>query len=562
MRNAEVARIFYELADLLELKGEDFFKVRAYRNAAKVLTSLADPVEELRKRGSLNKISGIGKKIAGKINEILSTGRLQKHQDLLCEISPGMLEIMSLPGIGPKRAKMIRESLNITSPEELAEAARAGRVRVLPGMGVKSEIDIIRNIEMQKNRSGRVLLVTAKELAGELTDYLNVLPGITVVEAGGSLRRWQETVGDIDLVVGAEDAEPVFEAMARHPRVKRIVEKGENLARFRTWWGIDVDLVVVPEELFFLALHKSTGSKAHSLRLQGLFSGKGMDLRPASNEEDIYASLGMPYIPPEIREDRGEIEFALKNNLPRLVDIGDIKGDLHVHTSWSDGRCSIEQVVARAKEKGYEYIAITDHSQSLKIARGLSLEKLKEQHREIQRFNEVYNEKLGGFKILTGIEVDILPKGGLDCPDEILEGIDVVIASVHRAFKQDRDTMTARIISAIENKNVDIIGHLTGRLIGKRDEYDLDVEKVLDAAAVCGTILEINSSPDRLDLNDVNARIAKSKGIKLAVNTDTHDLKRMGQMPYGVAVARRAWLEPGDVVNTLPVDKLLRYFRK
>ncbi|WP_286726604.1 DNA polymerase/3'-5' exonuclease PolX [Pelotomaculum sp. PtaB.Bin117] len=570
MRNAEIARIFYELAELHEFKGDDFFKIRAYRNAAKVLAGLSEPVEEIKKNRGLQKIPGIGKNIAKKIEEILLTGRLQKHEELLREVPPGVMEIMSLPGIGPKRAYLLQERLNITSPEELAEAARAKRVRGLPGMGVKLEMDIIRNVEMIKRRSGKVLLATARDLAAELTEYLKIIPGVIKVEVGGSIRRWRETVGDIDLVVAAEEANEVFEAMASHPRIKEVSEKAANRAGFYSWWGIYVELEVVPEEMFFPALHKSTGSKAHLSRLQEKFGVKGVDFTRLvmertgimHGEEDIYAALGMPYIPPEIREDRGEIECALKDSLPQLVKQGDIVGDLHIHTSWSDGVASIEQVVQRAKEKGYKYLAITDHSQSLKIAKGLSLEKLKEQHREIALLNEKFDENNEEFRILTGIEADILPGGELDCPDEILEKTDLVVASVHRAFKQDREKMTGRIISAIKNKNVDIIGHATGRLLGRRDGYALDMERVLDAAAACGTILEINSSPDRLDLNDVNARSAKAKGIKIAVNTDAHDLKRMDEMPYGIAVARRAWLGAGDIVNTMPLDKLLAYLDK
>jgi len=327
-----------------------------------------------------------------------------------------------------------------------------------------------------------------------------------------------------------------------------------------------VELEVVPEEIFCLKLFKNTGSKAHYRRLQQLFAGRGLTLDEAGpakkgdliQEEDIYAALGLPWIPPELREDRGEVEAALENCLPGLVETDDLRGDLHIHTNWSDGINSIEQMVERARARGYQYIAVTDHSRSLKIARGLSLEKLREQHEQIRKMNERFTD----FRILTGIEVDILPGGDLDCPDEILEKIDVVVASVHSAFKQDRETMTGRILSAVENKNVDIIGHLTGRLLLQREGYELNLERVLEAAACCGTILEINASPDRLDLNDLNARKAKEKGIKLAINTDAHDLRRMEDMPYGVSVARRAWLEPGDVINTMPVEELCKFLQE
>jgi DNA polymerase (family 10) len=565
MRNVEVAWIFYELADLLELKGEDFFKIRAYRNAAKILAGLDRPLAEIWSEGKMVKIPGIGKNISAKISEILETGSLQKHEGLLREFPPGFLEIVSLPGIGPKKAALFRERLGVTTLAELARAAREKRVRTLPGMGSKTESEIIRNIEMRENRESRVLLATARELAAEISDYLRAIPGVKEVEAGGSLRRWRETVGDIDLVVAGEDPRTIIEAAADYPRFQQILERSPGRARFLTNWGIIADLEVTPEETFYLALFRNTGSRAHYRKIQQLFAERGLTLDKnviagegaVIREEDIYAALGLPWISPELREDRGEVEAALENRLPGLLKSGDLKGDLHIHTNWSDGINSIEQMVQRARAKGYQYIAITDHSRSLKIAGGLSLERLQEQHEQIRKMNGEYSD----FHIFTGIEVDILPRGGLDYPDEILEKIDVVVASVHSAFKQDRETMTTRILSAVENKNVDIIGHLTGRLLLQREGYGLDLERVLDAAAGYGTILEINASPDRLDLNDLNVRKAKEKGIKIAINTDAHDLKRLDEMPYGVSVARRAWLEPDDVINTRPVEDLIRFFR-
>lgn len=566
MKNEEVAWIFHELAELLEFKEEEFFKIRAYKNAARILAELEEPLEEIRLRGDLTKIPGIGKNIAAKINEILTTGRLQKLEDLSKEVPPGLLDIVSLPGIGPKRAAQFRDSLGITSLGELAKAARAGRLRDLPGMGRKTERDIIRCIEMLEDRGGRVLLATAKILVEELKSYLKVLPGVSGVEAGGSVRRWRDTVGDIDLVVAAADPEPVMDALSAYPRASEVLTKRGNRISLQTKWGITVDLEVVPEEQFTLALFLNTGSHAHLNKLENILTDKGVNIKTAisrsgamfHDEREIYSLLDLPYIPPEMREDQGEVEAAAQNKLPHLLEVEDIRGDLHIHTTWSDGLSTIEQAVKRARDKGYNYMALTDHSQSLRIARGLSLDKLKEQHREIRALNE----KFDGFTVLTGIEVDILPRGGLDCPEEILKGVDLVIASVHSAFKQDSETMTARIISAVEDKNVDIIGHLTGRLINHREAYALDLEKVLDASARCGTILEINASPERLDLNDANARRAKEKGIKMAVNTDAHDLKRMDEMSYGVAVARRAWLGPDDIVNTMPIGKLRKYLRK
>jgi DNA polymerase (family 10) len=566
MRNEEVAWIFHELADLLEYKAEDFFKIRAYRNAARILAGLEEPLDQIRLRGGLAKIPGIGKNIAAKINEILTTGRLQKMEELLKEIPPGIMEVMSLPGIGPKRAALFRASLGITSLGELAKAAREGRIRGLPGMGSKSEKDIIRYIEMREDRGSRVLLAIAKILADELKSFLLMLPGVVKVETGGSMRRWRETVSDIDLVAAAADPGQVMCALEKHPGVSEVLERNLNRLSLQTKWGITVDLEVVPEEQFAITLFLSTGSRAHLGKLETILADKGIDIKNAGirgsgvfhDEHEIYRSLGLPYIPPELREDQGEVEAASQSRLPRLLELEDIRGDLHIHTVWSDGLSTVEQAVKRAREKGYSYIAITDHSQSLKIARGLSLDKLKEQHKEIRSLNE----KIDQFTVLTGIEADILPRGGVDCPDEILKEVDLVIASVHSAFKQDRETMTARIISAVENKNVDVIGHLTGRLLTSREGYALDLERVLEAAASCGTILEVNSSPDRLDINDLNARRAKEKGIRMAVNTDAHDLKRMDEMCYGVSVARRAWLEPDDIVNTMPAGKLIKFLRR
>jgi len=461
---------------------------------------------------------------------------------------------------------MIREKLGISNLEELAEAARKKQLRSLPGIGVRTEDEILRYIEMRQNQAGRALLNLARHIAGELTGYLELLPVVSRVGVGGSLRRWKETVGDIDLVVASEEPRTVIDSLTGHHMVSEVLKRGHDGAKFQTKWGITVELEIVPEEVFALALFRNTGSHAHFEKLQDIFNKKvdlssvtwPGDVREEKAEHHIYDMLDLQYIPPELREDRGEIEAAMEKRLPGLVKLEDIKGDLHVHSNWSDGVADIKNLVERAKAKGYEYIAITDHSRSLHIAGGLSLEKLQEQHELIRELNKQQEN----FRILTGIEVDILPKGDLDCPDEILKETDVVIASVHSAFKQDRETMTARLLSAIENRNVDIIGHPTGRLLNQREGYALDLERVLDAAASCGTILEINSSPNRLDLSDINARRAREKGIKLAINTDAHDLKRLDEMIYGVAVGRRAWLEEDDVVNTMPAGKLLKYLRR
>ena len=566
-QNMEVAGVLREIADLMELKGEDYFKIRAYRRAAREVAGLTEPVADLYKHDRLKHVRGLGKNIMAKITELLVTGKCSRHQELRQEIPPGLLEVMALPGLGPKRARFFHEQLRITSLSELEEAARGRRVRTLPGMGAKREQEILRSIEMVRSNTGRVMLGVARELANELVAFLSSLPGVISISITGKIRRWQEVVDSINLVAAATNAHPVLGALLNHPRVKETLLQEFDRVRVMTWWGVPVDLVVVTEDEYWPALHWSTGSQEHYRRLQMLAWQKGLKLdrhglfkrgdlkQPlmVTSEHDIYTHLGMSYVPPEIRENNGEVGAALHGEIPSLVDLAGIKGDLHVHSQWSDGISSIEELARRARQKGYAYIAITDHSRSLKVARGLSLEQLLEQHRHIEELNK----QMDDFRILTGIEVDILSRGDLDYPDEILSRVDLVIASVHSAFRQDTEAMTGRIIAAIENQHVDIIGHLTGRLLGQRDAYAVDVERVLEAAARHGKILEINASPDRLDLNEYHARMARDCGVKLAINTDAHDTRRLEEMVYGVAVARRAWLEPQDVVNTLDLPELL-----
>ncbi len=566
LQNCEVAWAFQELADLLEFKGEDFFKVRAYRRAAKTLAGLPAPVEDFYRRGELAGVPGIGKNILAKIGEMVTAGKMRKLEELRAEIPPGVREVMNLPGIGPKRAALLYKHLQVASLDDLEREARRERVRELPGLGAKTEQDILRKIEMVRRRGGRVLLGVARELAQDLLDFFQDLPQVQKVEPTGSVRRWQETVGDLDLLTMTDDPGGLFTSFAGHPRVKEVVQREEDRMKVLTRWGVAVELLAAPAEEYWPTLLWSTGNREHYRQLQLLAQSRGLELNrrgircrdgkyfPAEGEEELYRHLGLPLIPPELRENRGEIEFCLQaGRLPELVRLQDIKGDLHLHTSWSDGVNSLEQVIEYARKKGYRYIAVTDHSPSLKIAGGLSLEQLKEQRKAIEKMNEKY----GDIRILTGLEVDILPRGGLDCPEEILEQLDVVIASVHTKFQQDRRTMTERILSAVKNKHVDIIGHLTGRLIGQREPYAVDVEKVLAAARDYGKFMEINASPDRLDLNEEHARLARDYGLKMVINTDAHDLRRMDDMPYGVAVARRAWLQPADVLNTLECETLL-----
>jgi len=570
VHNMEITWSLYELADLLEIRGGDFFKLRAYRNAARTVAGLPEPVEMLYREKRLTAVPGIGKNIQAKIVELLTTGKLEKLEKLRREIPRGLLEIMALPGVGAKRARFLYEQLGASSLDELQQAARDHRVRTLPGLGAKTELELIRNIDILRKRGGIFLLGLARQLAAELLEFIKILPGVGRAEVTGSVRRWRETVRDLNILVSSGDPGQVLEAMAAHPRAREIIQRQQDIVKVMTWWGIPVEIAAVSPERFTFTWFWHTGSKKHLEELQELAQARGMELGSEGlfkdsgrmeinikSEEDIYTLLGLQYVPPEMREGRGEVALASRHELPELLDTGMIKGDLHVHSNWSDGGGSIEELAARAREKGYSYLAITDHSQSLKIARGLTPERLREQYDLIDRINE----KNKDFTILKGIEVDILAQGGLDLQDEVLETADVVVASVHSGFKQDAETITSRILQAVENRHVDIIGHLTGRMIGQREGYAVDVQRVLEAAARHGKIMEINSSPDRLDLNDENVSLAREYGVSIAINTDAHDLKRMDELEYGVATARRGWLGPGDVVNTLDLPDLLEILR-
>ncbi|GBF32725.1 DNA polymerase X family [Desulfocucumis palustris] len=570
LHNMEIAWSFYELADLLEFKGDDFFKLRAYRNAAKTIAGLPEPVERLYREKKLAKVPGIGKNILAKIGELVATGKMEKLERLRREIPGGVLEIMALPGVGAKRASIFYQQLGAASLDQLLQAAREHRIRALAGMGAKTELEIVRNIDILRNRAGSFLLGLARQLADELTGFIKMLPEALKVEVAGSVRRWRETVGDLDILVASREPEQVLDAVALYPRTREILERKRNIIKVATWWGIPVEVAVVSPEQFWFALLWNTGSKKHLEQLINLSLSKGFKLEPGGlsgnghqaliphSEGDIYSRLGLQYIPPELREGRGEVEQADAHALPELLENGDIKGDLHLHSNWSDGGNSIGEIAARAREKGYSYIAVTDHSQSLKIARGLTPERLEEQYALIDGLNGEYTD----FTVLKGIEVDILAGGGLDLPDQVLETADVVVASVHSGFRQDPETITSRILQAVESEHVDIIGHLTGRMLGQREGYAVDVERVLEAAARHGKIMEINSSPDRLDLNDENVRLAREYGVKIAINTDAHDLKRLDEMEYGVATARRGGLESRDVVNTLELPELLKILRR
>ncbi len=571
MRNFEIAKVFNEIADILEIKDENPFRIRAYRRAAQNIEALTEAVEELAQRGDLEKVPGIGKDLALKVQEILSTGGLKYLENLKKEVPESLVEFLSIPGMGPKTAKLLYDQLGVDSVEKLEGLAKGHKLQGLPGIRAKTEENIIRGIELYKKGRERMPLGKALSLAQEIMAHLQALPEVNRLAFAGSLRRMKETVKDIDILVTSDHPPKVMGVFASLPLVQEVLARGETKCSVILKEGIQADLRVVDPESFGAALQYFTGSKAHNIRSRELAVRKGFKLseygvfRDADGrrlggalEEDMYAALGLPLIPPELREDTGEIEAALEGRLPKLVEYSEIKGDLHVHSHWSDGAHSLEELAEAAIRKGYEYLLIADHSKSMGIARGLSKEELHQQVQEIQALNK----KFKGFRLLAGIEVDIRADGTLDFPDDVLAQLDVVVAAIHSGFKQSKGTMTKRIVRAMENPHVHIIAHPTGRLIGEREGYELDWEEVLRCARETNTALEINSYPARLDLNDLNSRRAKEAGVSLAISTDAHTISQLETMTLGVATARRGWLTKGDLLNTLSARDLLERISK
>ncbi len=563
----EVARILNAMADMLEIKGDNPFRIRAYRRAGQNIEGLAEDVATLTVRQTLEEIPGIGKDLASKIHEIITTGTFQEYEKLKAQVPSGLVELLKIPGVGPKTARLLYETEGIDSIARLEASARAGKLRGLPGIKAKTEANILRGIELLKRASGRMPLGLALPIAQEIIARLRQIKGVTRIEYAGSVRRMKETVGDIDILAVAAAPGKVMDAFVALPLVREVLAHGETKSSVVTRQGIQVDVLVVDPKAFGAAWVYFTGSKTHNIHLRDMAKKKGLKIseygvfaertgkRIAGREEDeIYEALGLPYIAPELREDAGEIEAALKGQLPDLIRVEDIRGDLHVHSTWSDGAHSITEVVDAARRRGYRYIAVTDHSKGLGIARGLTAEDLAKQSEEIDRLNQ----HLRDFRILSGIEADIRADGTLDLPTGVLAKLDFVIASIHSAFRQDQQTMTERIVRAVSNPYVRVLGHPTGRLLGEREPYDLDFDRLLDAARQHQLAMEINASPRRLDLNDAHARRAKEAGIPLVINTDTHTLAEFDHIHLGVAIARRAWIEKKDVLNALPLKQLLK----
>jgi DNA polymerase (family 10) len=570
LTNQQLADIFRRIADLLEIKGEVIYKILAYRKAADNLENLGSDVSGFWREGKLTEIPGVGKAISEKIDELLVTGKLDFLEKLEKEVPPGLIGVLQVPDVGPKKAALFWKQLGVTNLAELESAARGGKLRGLPGMGEKSEARIIAGIDALARRTDRTPLGKAWPFAQELIALLRAVPGVKNVEAGGSLRRMRATVGDLDLLAAVEDSSAVMEAFVSHPEVVRVLSQGETKSSVEYGRNLRAQLWVHPPERFGTALQYATGSKDHNVRLRELAQKKGLSLSDqaflrsdgsemlCATEQEVYASLGMPWIPPEMREDRGEVQAALAGKLPVLIESADMLAELHTHSTWSDGKLTIKEMALAARERGKKVLAITDHSASLGVAGGLSVEEIKEQRAEI----EAVQRELGDtIRILQGAEVEIRADGSLDFPDEALAELDIVIAALHSSLRQPRQQITERLLRAMHNPNVDIIAHPTGRLIPNREGADLDMDAVLAAAVESGLALEINAHPARLDLDDIYARRAIEMGIHLSINTDAHSASDLDLLFFGIACARRGWVSSSNVINTWEPNRLLDWLR-
>lgn len=566
--NRTVAECFSEIADLLELLGENPFKIRAYRRGAEAVLALDEPVNEAIEAN--RSVPGLGEALKAKALEYAATGRMEYLERLRDEVPPAIIGLTQVPGIGAKTAWKLYNALGVEDPASLLAAARSGLIRKVPGFGERTEENIIRALTMHASAQARRPLYTVLPAVERIVQELRRVDGVTAVSPGGSVRRRCETIGDIDIVAASTDPKRLLDAFVGLDEFQEVLSRGSVRASALTRDGVQCDIWVVEPGQFATALHHVTGSKEHHVALRGIAGRMGLKISeygvtrdsdgavlPVHSEEDLYALLGMDYVPPELRENRGEIDAALAHELPMLIEASHIRGDLHMHSNWSDGTLSIAQMALAARDMGYEYIAITDHSRSLAIARGLSEERFLQQLEEIQRARR----EVPGIHILAGSEVDILRDGSLDFDDSLLERADIVIASIHSGFKQDKETITSRIIKAMRNPNVDIVAHPTGRLLGRRPGYAVDIEAVIREAKATNTALEINSYPERMDLSDVNARAAMEAGVMVAINTDSHAAEELENIKFGIWTARRAWLGPRNVLNARPLDELLSWLR-
>jgi DNA polymerase (family 10) len=571
MENPEVAQVFEEVADLLEIQGANPFRIRAYRTAARTIRDLSEPLAEMINKPDvkLQDLAGIGKDLADKIRTILTTQDLPLRAELRAGVPAGLRDLLNVPGLGPKRALILHQQLGIGSLGDLRKAAGKHRIRALKGFGQKTEEKILQALEHVEQAGRRVYLAEAKVYAEGIERHLKKVPGLGQIAVAGSFRRRKETVGDLDILVTCDHAEPVMDSLASYENVAEVLGRGETKMTVVLRSGLQVDLRVVPEESYGAALQYFTGSKAHSILLRRRAQQRGLKLNEygvfrgkkrvgGQTEEEVYKAIGLPWIPPELREARGEIELALAGRLPRLLELDDIRGDLHVHTTATDGRASLEEMVEAAKKHSYSYIAITDHSKRVTMANGLDGHRLRRHWKAIDKLAA----KVTGITILKGVEMDILEDGTLDLPDDVLREADWVVASIHYGQNQPREKITRRLVNAIRNPYVSALGHPTGRLIGKRKPIELDLERVLKEAADYGCLLELNGQPARLDLDDVSLMAAKARGIPIVVDTDAHSVEELGFMEFGVYQARRAGLEAKDVANARSLAEFHKLLKK
>jgi len=566
MKNKELADLFAKMADILEFKDENPFKISAYRRASRVLGDLTQDIQEIAESGELKKVPGIGEGMAQKIEEYLKTGKISKYEEVKKGVSDELIAMMEVPGMGPKTLAMIHQERKINNLSGLEKAIENGSLIGLPGMGEKKVENIKRGIELLKASKGRMNLGIAFPLARRIVETLREKTGSRKIEWAGSLRRMRENIGDIDILATGPNHQKIVHAFTHLPEVKEVLASGETKASVIVEGGVQIDIRVVEEDSYGAALQYFTGSKGHNIHLRGIAKAKGIKINEygvfkgekkigGKEEQDVYKALGMDWIEPELREDRGEIEAAQKGKLPKLIQEPEIKGDLHVHSKWSDGTSSIEEIAKAAQKRGYQYVALCDHSKSLRIAHGLDETRLLKQIEEIDRINE----KLKGFQILKGTEVDILTDGKIDHPDTVLRRLDYVVAAVHSGFKQEKEKMTRRIVRALENPLVHCLAHPTGRLLGARAPYEVDIGEVMEAAKKYGKVLEINATFERLDLDDIHCMKAKEMGIRMAIGTDSHHPDQLWMISLGVAVARRGWLETPDLLNTLSLKGILKW---
>lgn len=577
MDNKQIADIFSRIADMLEIKDENVFKVRAYRTAALNILGLGRQLADVYKEdpSKIEDIPGIGKDLKLKITEMIETGKLKYYDELIREFPRGFLDMLNLAGLGPRKLRKLKDELGIGDVDDLEKACKAGKVAKLEGMGDKTQEKLLEAIEHFRKKEGRMLLVEADLYSRKILEYLKGSKVFKKIERAGSLRRGSETVGDIDILAVASDAGRAMDHFAAYPGTENVIAKGATKSSITIKEGPQVDLRVIDPAEWGAALVYFTGSKLHNVKIRHIAKDKGLKVSEygvfsvnastgaekkiaGKTEEDVYRALGMEWIPPELREDRGEVELALRKDLPELVEMGDIKGDLHLHTTETDGRASVEEIIKASKKRGYKYIAITDHSKNVKVANGMDEKRLLEHAERIRK----YASRIKGMDVLVGVEVDILEDGKLDLKDAVLKELDIVIISVHSKFTLEKDKQTRRMLKAMDNPYANVLAHPSGRLITTRSPIQMDFDAVFRKAAERGIFLEINTHGERIDLNDVNSRRAKELGAKFVINSDAHDLAQLDQLAYGVITARRGWLEKDDVLNTYPLAKMRKALKK